>query len=97
MLFRSVVDDPYLPETACRVNQIYDARHKYLVTPCTETPKPAPGQVSGIGLGRAMPILRFAAYAEANKWVYPATAAAVIGIPFLVGYLAGRKQRKKTP
>lgn len=88
-----VIDDPYLPETACRVDQIYQARHGLPVRDCSSTT--ASGNPSaGVGLRRAMPLLRFAAYAERNKWAYVAALAAVIGLPLALGYSIGHRHGK---
>jgi hypothetical protein len=83
-----VIDDPYLPETACRVTQVYQARHDLPVKTCT--PTVAGAGSSGIGLNRAIPVMRYVTYAERHKWVYPVTVAAILGIPFLLGYQMGR-------
>ena len=84
---------PYLPETACRVDQIYQARHGLPVRVCSSTP--ATGNPSaGIGLRRAMPLLRFAAYGEQHKWAYVAALAAVIGLPLALGYSIGHRHGK---
>jgi hypothetical protein len=90
-----IIDDPYLPETACQVDRLYQARKGYKVRTCTPT---VPGQGgSGVGLNRAIPALKFFVYAQQNKWVLPTTVAAIVGIPFLLGLSIGRKKRSSTP
>lgn len=89
-----VIDDPYLPETACRIDQIYDARHKYPIVPCAPTVVP-PGvnPTGGVGLRYAQPALKYVAYATRHAWVYPATLVALIGLPFLIGLRLGESPR----
>lgn len=81
-----VIQDPYLPEVLCRVNQLAEIEAGTKVTPC---PAMAPGRAGGIGLRKVVAPLRAYVYAEQHPWVYPLGIAAVIGIPFLIGYLAG--------
>jgi len=81
-----IVSDPYLPEGMCRIDQIYEARTGQAVKTCAPTP---PGQPSTIGLNYAMPVLRYVVYAEQHPWVWPATAVAIFGIPFLLGFALG--------
>lgn len=81
-----VISDPYLPEAMCRVDQIYEARTGAAVKQCAPTPA---GQPSTIGLNYAMPVFRYVVYAEQHPWVWPATAVAVFGIPFLLGFALG--------
>lgn len=84
----SVVADPYLSETVCHVQQL--AEHEKtgrIVTACAPT---RDGLTGGVGLRKVVKPLRAYVYAEQNPWVYPAAAAAVIGVPFLLGYLMGK-------
>jgi hypothetical protein len=83
-----VIDDPYLPETACQIDRVYQSRHGIAVRTCN--PTAATSASSGVGLNRAIPVLKFVAYAEQNKWVYPTAIAAILGIPFLLGFQIGR-------
>ena|SRR5258705_8123616 len=82
--------DPYLPETICRAKQIYAIRAGLPVPTCAKTKPNLPG---GIGLRKAVVPARGFAYAEQHKWVYPVSVAAVLGIPFVLGYLIGKKKR----
>lgn len=81
-----IISDPYLPEAACRVDQIYQARAGVPLKVCTPTPAATPTTL----IGRAIVPLQYVAYAEQNKWVYPATVALILGLPFLIGYSLGR-------
>lgn len=87
-----VIDDPYLPELACRVDQIYEARHSLPVKDCTVTPTPLVD--SGIGLGRGMPFVRAYAYAEQNPILFPIAAIVALGLPILIGYKLGKGPSK---
>ena len=88
-----VIDDPYLPETACQIDRVYEARHGYPIKTCNKMPPD--GSSSGLGLNRAIPVLRAVAYAEQHKWIYPLAVAAILGIPFMLGYRTA--ERKRTP
>jgi hypothetical protein len=82
-----VAQDPYFPEIVCRVGQIAAASNNRPPGVCSTTPSVQ----SGLGLARVMPPLRAYAYAEAHPWVYPLGIAAVVGIPFLLGYLVAKE------
>lgn len=83
----NVAADPYFPEIVCRVGQLASIKAKRPVQACMTTPEVA----SSLGLNKIMTPLRAYTYAEANPWVYPVGIAAVVGIPFLLGYLVGKK------
>ena len=83
--------DPYLSETICRVQQLIAIENNRPVPICNETPS---GLVGGIGLRRAMPILRGYVYAQQHPWVYPVAGAVAVGIPVLIGYLLGKGSRR---
>ncbi len=85
-----VIDDPYLQETACRIDQIADARKHLPITPCQPTSVPAGTDPNaGIGLRSAQIPLRYVSYATQHAWVYPATLIALVGLPFLLGLRLG--------
>ena len=81
-----IISDPYLPEAACRVDQVYQARSGMPLKVCDPTAPNTPMTL----VGRAILPLKYVAFAEQNKWVYPATVVAVLGLPFLLGYSLGR-------
>lgn len=83
--------DPYLPETVCRAKQIYAIRTGQPVPQCPKTKPNLPG---GIGLRKAMVPVRSFAYAEQHTWVYPVSVAVALGVPFLLGYLIGKKNKR---
>lgn len=83
----SIVADPYFPEIVCRVSQIAAVEGKRPPPACATTPNYA----STVGLKKAMTPLRAYAYAETHPWVYPVSIAAVVGIPFLLGYLVAKR------
>jgi hypothetical protein len=83
----NVGSDPYLPEVICRVNQLHAINGGQAVPACAVTP---PGLTGGVGMGRAMPVLRGYVFAEQNRWVYPVAIGAIVGVPFLLGYLFGK-------
>jgi hypothetical protein len=82
-----VVNDPYLPEVLCRIQQLKAIDRGEPVTICVEAPE---GIAGGVGLRNAMTPLRAYVYAQQNKWVYPLAVAAILGIPMWVGYELGK-------
>lgn len=83
----SVVSDPAWPEVSCRVSQLRAIEAKKPVPVCAKMNVGA----GGIGLRKALPPLRAYVYAEQHPLVKPATVAAILGIPFLLGFLAGTR------
>lgn len=83
-----IAADPALPDVGCRVAQLYALENKQPVRTCPPT-RGASGP-GGIGLSAAVPALKAWVYAKRHPWAVPVGAAAVLGIPFLLGYLAGR-------
>jgi hypothetical protein len=84
-----LANDPYLPETVCRVGQLKAINNHQRPNGCAKARDGMPG---GVGLGRMIKPLRAYVYAEQHRWVYPATVAAVVGIPFLLGLAIGRSR-----
>lgn len=82
-----IANDPFSGELTCRVRQIVALGTKTNVA-CTSTPLRAP---SPARLKAPVVAMRAYVYAEKNPWAYPVAAAAVVGVPFLLGYLVGRK------
>lgn len=85
----AVVQDPYFPEAICRIDQLRSIENGLHVLPCTNTP---PNKAGGVGLRKVMPLMRAYVTAEQHRpWSYVGLAAAVIGLPMLVGYAIGKK------
>lgn len=82
-----LANDPYLPEMICRVGQIRDLNAGRNAAPCANT---APNLAGGVGLRQFMPGVRAYVYSQQHKWAIPVAVAAVVGIPFLIGYAFGR-------
>lgn len=82
----SFSQDPYLPEVACRFNQLASINANQTPGACTDTP---PNLAGGVGLRNVIVPLRAYVYAQEHKWVYPVAVAAIIGIPLFVGYQLG--------
>lgn len=90
-----IANDPYLSETVCHIGQLKQINDGGQAGACAET---APNLPGGVGLGKVQPVLRAYVYAQENKWVYAVAAAAILGIPFLIGYDAGKSaKRSSTP
>jgi hypothetical protein len=85
-----LANDPYLPEAVCHVGQLKALNNGQRPAACAKT---APNLAGGVGLRKLMPAMRAYVYAEQNKWAYGAAAAVVIGVPFLLGFLAGKGNR----
>jgi hypothetical protein len=85
-----LANDPYLPETVCRVGQLRDIHAGKKPPVCVRTADKLPG---GVGLRKLIKPLRGYIYAEQHKWVYAAGAAAIIGVPLLIGYALGKGKR----
>ena len=96
------VADPYLPEVACRLSplqalttgrtpaQILTGKKTTVPVPaCKATPL---GQ-KGIGVEQAIRPLRAAVYVGRNPSVVWLGAAAIVGVPLLLGYMLGKRSR----
>lgn len=84
----AVLSDPYLSEAACYVSQLSAIENKTPMPVCQRLP---PGRTGGIGLRKVLPAMRGYVFAEQHPLVKPLAVAAVLGVPFLLGYLAGRR------
>ena len=80
--------DPYLPEAICRAKQLYAIQTGSKPSSCTPTPLNLTG---GVGIKKAIRPMRGVVYAEQHRWVYPAAVAAILGVPFVLGYLIGKR------
>jgi hypothetical protein len=86
---KDILDDPYLPEIACYVEQLHAINNNLPLPVCQQLPPGLPGQ--GVGLQKIRPFVRGYVYAEQHPWMKPVALAALFGVPFLVGYLVGRR------
>lgn len=82
-----VAQDPYLPEFACRLEQLHAINVGVAPAACAST---APGLAGGVGLRKLMPAMRGYVYCEQRPWMYVVVAAAVIGLPMAIGYTLGK-------
>lgn len=88
-----VLEDPALPEVVSILRQFHALEQK---APSTTRPgAPKPPAVPGIGLKRAVPPLRALLWIRKNPWSLPVGAFALLAIPALLGYAAGRRSRSK--
>lgn len=96
------VADPYLPEVLCRVQQLQamtkgrtplqiltGKKPVAPIPPCKEIPL---GRKS-IGVDKAIKPLRTVVYVGQNPHVVWLGAAAIVGVPLLLGYMLGRGSR----
>lgn len=84
----SALTNPYTAEILCRVNQLRSIKAGAAIQPCLSTPSVA----DSLGVGKFMPVVRGYVYAEQHPWAYPVAAALLLGVPFLLGYVAGRNR-----
>lgn len=82
----NLASDPYSSEVVCHIQQLGQIKAGQVVQACPQTASGLPG---GVGLDNVATALRFYVYAQQNTWVYPAAAVAILGVPFLLGYLLG--------
>jgi len=83
----NVANDPYLSEVLCHLTQLQQIKAGGQPQACAET---QPGLTGGIGLSRAVVPMRAYVFAEDHKWAYAVAAAAIIGLPMLIGYRLGK-------
>lgn len=85
---QGVIEDPYLPELVCLTTQLRAVEARKPLPVC----QPTIPRAGGIGLRKAVPLVKAYVYAEQHPWVKPVAVAAALGIPFLLGYLVGRRR-----
>lgn len=86
---KSVVEDPCLYETASLLLRLNELEQGGASSPTT-TPTP----VKGIGLCKAVPIVRKVVWVRERPWVGLLVGAGIVGGIFGAGYLLGRKRRR---
>lgn len=96
------VADPYLPEVACRLSQLQALTTgrtpaQILTGKKATVPVPVCKEIplgrKGIGVEKAIRPLRAAVYVGQNPSVVWLGAAAIVGVPLLLGYMLGRRSR----
>ena len=85
-----IAGDPYLSEVICHIGQLKQINAGAAPGACTDTPD---GLQGGVGLARAVKPMRAYVWFEQNKWAYAVAAAAIIGVPMLIGYDLGKGKR----
>lgn len=84
---RAVLEDPYLPQVTKRILKLQEIESRRKVV----TAKP-PAKGPGIGLSAAVkPLDAFIAYRQ-RPWLLAVVVAALVGIPWYVGYRMGRRR-----
>lgn len=83
----AIASDPFSSELVCRVKQVVALGTPQRVS-CSSTPLRVR---SPANLKKPVVAMRAYVYAEQRPWAYAATIATVVGVPFLLGYLTGRK------
>lgn len=83
-----ILEDPALPEVTAIVLEL----HK-MEQPKVRPGAPPPPKVPGIGLKNAVKPLKAYRYVMRNKWVLPVAALAILGLPFVAGYMTGKRRR----
>jgi hypothetical protein len=83
----NIAGDLYSQELVCQIQALQSIAHGGSQSVCPQTPD---GTLDPAGIGNLVKGLRYYVYAQANPWVYPVAIAAVLGIPFLLGYSLGK-------
>lgn len=84
----SIAEDPYLPEVLCHINQLQQINSGGQAGTCADTADNLPG---GVGLINAVKPMRAYVWLQSNSpWGYIGLAAALIGLPMLIGYEIGK-------
>lgn len=86
----SVVSDPCLYDVAGLLLRLNQLEQKPVVAPGT-----APPAVKGIGLCKAVPVLKAVVYVRERKWLLPVAVVGIVGGLFAAGYLTGKGRRRK--
>lgn len=83
-----IARDPYGQELVCRIRQVIAVESGSSMPSCASTNLRI---ASPAGLRKPVVAMRGYVWAETHKpWSYPAVVAAVVGVPFLLGYLLGK-------
>lgn len=83
----NVASDPYASEVVCRIQQLGQIKAGTAVQNCNQTISGLPG---GIGLDNVATGLRYYVFVEQNPWAWYVGGAAIVGLPFLLGYFLGK-------
>jgi hypothetical protein len=84
-----IATDPYAQEFVCRIRQVVAVETGSAVPACQRMPLATP---SPAGLKKPVLGMRTYVWAEQRKpWSYPVMIGTIIGVPFLLGYLLGKK------
>lgn len=84
-----IAADPWAGELTCRVRQVVANETGTTIPGCAKT---SLATRSPAGLKRPVVGMRGYIWAEQRKpWSYPTAIAVGVGVPFLLGYLFGRK------
>lgn len=84
---RFIIEDPALPQIAASIVELHR-----LEPPSPSAPSAGPGP--GVGLRNVVPALRAYVYYRRNPWVGPVVIGAVLAVPFLIGYMVGKKRKR---
>jgi hypothetical protein len=85
-----IASDPYLPEVLCHIGQLKQINAGNDPGACANA---VDGMQGGVGLARAVKPMRAYVWFEQHKWAYAVAAAAIIGVPMLIGYDIGKGKR----
>jgi len=85
-----ILNDPYLPETACeviRLSNVVGGRPPG--PPCPKTPPTAPS--TGVGLRHAIVPIKIYSFHVKYPWAIPVGVAGLLGMVFYAGYRTGKR------
>lgn len=91
----AVLEDPYLPETACEVMRLSKAQAGENPGPrCAATSRADARKTTGVGLRYAVTPLRAYIWHRQNPWVIPAAVGAGLALIFYAGMLTGKRRKR---
>lgn len=90
----AILDDPYFPEVTKLVLELQEIEKKKRKPSSKPTRLGAiPPPTKGVGLYRVVKPLRAFIYTQKNPWILPVAIAAMLGLPFLLGYAVGKRRK----
>jgi hypothetical protein len=85
----TILQDPALPKIVANVMELNSLEKK---SPSTSSSGSSSGG-QGIGLNKVVRPLEAFVFYRKNEWILPVALAGVVGAPFLLGYLFGKRKR----
>lgn len=88
---QAILDDPYFGEGVCHILRLQSIEQGKQPGPaCPRTVITTANARKGVGLRHVAAPLRAAVYTREHPWVFAASVAALVGVPFVLGYVLGK-------